>query len=230
MKKEYFKLNNKDEVAKFENYLSEYCKTRNNYCLSYIKLTNAFDFLKNKPQGGRIFTALLDIKINLVLLDYDITRACATWNHTFAKDELQGGTVLDSKDKFFAKMDIHRFNSSFVLRYRAMWDKLMGLLILIFSPADYDKFTHAKSKKSCFLKLVKNNKRQIPKECFEPLSEALTEFEKEFRTPEAHGTGSLRKWSFLMDNPNENPCIKFLGLWNVLLFVLSEIDKIFKQD
>jgi hypothetical protein len=78
-----------------------------------------------------------------LLLYLDSNAVGGTWNQLFSKGKLEGGSVLDSEAKFFGKMDIHRFNTAYVLRYRALWDKLMGLMILIFVPNEYDLFAGA---------------------------------------------------------------------------------------
>lgn len=73
----------------------------------------------------------MDISINLTALLGDIHSVGAIRNANFSKGRMEGGSVLDSPEEFFGKADLHRFHSSFVLRYRAIWDKLMGLLILL---------------------------------------------------------------------------------------------------
>jgi len=120
MQKNKFILNDRDEVETFENMLRKYIKNRVQFSLSHISLVKAYDKLQTRDDGGKIFAALLDIEINFVLLYYDIYNIGGIWNQKFSKGKLEGGSVLDSKDKFFGKMDIHRFSSSYVLRYRAL--------------------------------------------------------------------------------------------------------------
>jgi hypothetical protein len=43
------------------------------------------------------------------------------------------------------------------------------------------------------------------------LEKHLTEFDDKFRTAESHGTGALRKWSFLMLPMNQTPEMELMG-------------------
>lgn len=228
MQENKFILNNRDEMETFENMLREYIKTRAQFSLSHISLVKAYDKLQTRDDGGKIFAALLDIEINFVLLYCDTHNIGAIWNQKFSKGKLEGGSVLDSKDKFFGKMDIHRFSSSYVLRYRALWDKIMGLLILIFSPERYESFYRSKSKKKSF-KRIAEKIPQISPEFITSINDSLTKFDSVFRTPEAHGTGSLRKWSFLMESMADNPSIELIGFWNMINDMMVKISKLFEK-
>lgn len=228
MQKNKFILNNRNEVETFENMLREYIKTRAQYSLSHISLVKAYDKLRTRDDGGKIFAALIDIEINFVLLYCDIHNIGGIWNQKFSKGKLEGGSVLDSKDKFFGKMDIHRFSSSYVLLYRALRDKIMGLLILIFSPERYESFYRSKSKKKSFKRIVEKIP-QISPEFITSINDSLTKFDNEFRTPESHGTGSLRKWSFLMESMAENPSIELISFWNMINDMMVKISKLFEK-
>lgn len=224
-----FVLKDKNEVETFENMLRDYTNLRAQFALSHISIINAYNKLQNIENGGRIFTALLDLEVNFVLLFCDIHNVGAVWNDKFSKGKLEGGSVLDSKDKFFGKMDIHRFFGSYIFRYRALWDKIMGLMILIYSPNEYEKFYSSKKKKNTFKKIVGNNS-QISSEFIQSIDEILTGFDNMFRTPEAHGTGSMRKWSFNMEPMTENPSIELIGYWNIMNETMIKISKIFEDN
>lgn len=194
---ETFKLNSREEVVRFEYLLDSYVKSKAHNALQHISLTKAYDQLQGHENGGRLFSALLDIQINFVLLYLDIIAVGSTWNSQFSKGKLEGGSVLDSEAKFFGKMDIHRFNTSYILRYRAIWDKIMGLIVLEHAPSDYDAFSKSKSKKKTFKKIL-DKCDQVSPEFIYGVNDLLTNFDHTFRTAEAHGTGSLRKYSFTM--------------------------------
>jgi len=223
---EIFTLNSRDEVARFEELLESYATARAKSPLKHISLTSAYDQLQDRKDGGRVFSALLDIQINFLLLYLDAHSVGATWNGLFSKGKLEGGSVLDCQAKFFGKMDIHRFNTSYVLRYRAIWDKLMGLIILIYAPNEYESFAKAKSKKRTFTKIVE--KCQFAGSQFlANLSGLLTRFDNTFRTSEAHGTGVLRKYSFTMESLADNPQIELIGYWNAVNGFIAELGKMF---
>lgn len=157
MEKEFeeFYLKTKDEVEVFQNFISEYLRSKNIMSLPNLDLLSIFDACNGKKNGERIFAMMLDIKINFILIWLDQNDAGAIWNQNFSKGKLEGGSVLDSRSKFYGKFEIHRFNSSFIFRYRAIWDKIMGVLVLLMLPADYNSFMGSKSKKKAFLKLSK---------------------------------------------------------------------------
>ena len=223
---ETFALNTREDVIRFEDLLDKYARARAQFPLKHISLIGAYDRLQQRPDGGRIFAALLDIQLNFLLLYLDSNDVGGTWNQLFSKGKLEGGSVLDSEAKFFGKMDIHRFNTSYVLRYRALWDKLMGLMILIYAPNEYDSFAGAKSKKRTFAKLAV--KHQFAEQQFlENLNKLLTDFDNTFRTSEAHGTGVLRKYSFTMESLDQNPQIELIRFWNAVNSFISKFGKTF---
>ena len=181
--------------------------------LPHISLTSAFDYLSKRDDRNRVFAALLDVQINFLMLWIDSSSVGAAWAAFSPAGNLAGGSILDSPPKFFGKMDIHRYNSSFVLRYRALWDKLMGLLILIQAPAEYDGFYAAKSRKKMFRRIAIRFWDHVS---IDSLTEFLDKFDDSFRTAEAHGTGVLRKSSFTMETLDKNPQLDLLGYWNVI--------------
>lgn len=226
MSVEVFTLNSREEVRKFESLLDKYVSSKTQFPLQHISLVCAYDMLRGREDGGRVFSALLDIQINFLLIWLDSHAVGATYNQKFSKGKLEGGSVLDSEEKFFGKMEIHRFNSSYVLRYRAIWDKLMGFLILIHAPSEYEKFSSAKSRKRAFRKIALEN-GIAESDGVTMLENLLTEFDNNFRTAEAHGTGSLRKHSFTMESPDKNPQVELIGYWNAVNGFVSHIGKLF---
>ena len=225
MSPEHFSLNSREEVIRFEELLESYSSTRAQIPLKHIPLLEAYDRLINEERGARLFTALLDIRINFVLLFLDIHAVGTTWNASFSKGRLEGGSVLETEDKFFGKMDIHRFNTSYVLRYRALWDKIMGLIVLAYAPSEYERFSSAKSRKKTFMKIADVH-GFLGSETVSSLNALLTEFDEKFRTPEAHGTGSLRKYSFLMESLADNPQIELIQFWNAVNSFMAELGRI----
>ncbi len=225
MEFQVFTLSTRSEVSQFESLLDQYIATRGQFSLKHISLVNAYDQLLQREDGGRIFSALLDLQINFLLLYLDIHSVGATWNKIYSEG-LEGGSILDSADKFFSKMDVHRFNSSYVLRYRALWDKIMGLLVMIGAPKEYDRFCSARSKKRVFRKIALAC-QMLNEEFLNTLEGFLIKFDDAFRTSEAHGTGVLRKYSFTMESVDKNPQIELIGYWNTVNRFISEIGKMF---
>jgi hypothetical protein len=67
MELEHFKLTSLEEVKLFSERLDNYQKSRLGHSLPYISLETAFNKLQSYPEGGRLFTALLDLKQTLFL-------------------------------------------------------------------------------------------------------------------------------------------------------------------
>jgi hypothetical protein len=229
MGQDYFKLQTRLEVQRFEELLHAYEKAHFHAALKHASLVNVFDALQSHPDGGRIFTAFLDIQINFSLLDGETAGIAGTWNACFSKGKLEGGSVLDSPEKFFGKMEIHKFSSGFVLRYRALWDKIMGLLILVYAPERYDNYRRAKSRRKSFLSLSRTIP-QIGSDAANAICQNLERFDKTFRTPEMHGTGALRKWSFLMESMDKNPMADMIGFWNYAVETIAYLGRLFESD
>jgi len=223
----HFALETREEVERFETLLSEYSHARTQMALSHVPLLKAWDQLHKREDGGRVFTALLDLYLSLHLVEFDLTSVGGTWNAFFSRGKMEGGSILDSQEKFFGKMDMHRFATSFVLRYRAIWDKLMGFFVLYFAPTQYDIFCKSKSKKKTF-RSIASAIDALPNEFVATILDRLDEFDNKFRTAEAHGTGSVRKWSLTMEGMEGNPFVDLFAHWNVLNVVCLTIGKLFE--
>lgn len=226
---EHFRLKTRDDVVRFEELADTYAKNVAGFSLGHLSLAGAYDYCNQREDGGKLFSAMLDVFINFLLLYCDSHTVRAVWNANFSKGKLEGGTVLDSEAKFIGKMDVHRFNSSFVLRYRALWDKLMGLLVMLEAPDLYEKYFSARSRKNAFKKIAVD-RNLMDEVVVSSIISLLDEFDNEFRTAEAHGTGALRKWTLSMESMSKNPSIKLIGYWNVVNDFMIELGKAFRPD
>ncbi|SDG06678.1 MULTISPECIES: hypothetical protein [unclassified Duganella] len=223
-----FTLETLDDVKNFEQRLKNYTKRKTGMSLPYSFLENAFKYCQNLDHGGKLFSAVFDIHINCALMYREIIDAGGTWNENFSKAKNNGIPVLKSTINFEKKMDIHRHNTAFIFRYRAMWDKLMGLLVLYFYPDRYDSFVSSQSRKKAFGKIWQDHHFVTPG-FLADFAQRLTAFDNTFRTPEAHGTGSLRKWSFTMHSLDETPQIDLIRQWNYFIEIFPIIEKIFLE-
>jgi hypothetical protein len=220
-----FSISSRDEADRFQRLLNLYCEIRFRDGFSAISLGEAFDFLKDLPEGSRSFAAVLDIAINFVLLMSD---SLESWSPlpSAALEGLKHQSYTVDQLEFLARMDSHRHSSAFVLRYRALWDKMLGLIVLLGAPEKYEDFFGAKSRKKEFAKIAREH-LHLPDTTVEPLLALITEFDDTYRTAEAHGTGSLRKWSFIPLPPESNPKVDFLRYWNVLNLLVLFTNGIF---
>ena len=236
MNEDFFTLNSRQEVIRFVDLLQNHERNRVQVVHNYFPLVKAYDYFLMKKDGRQSFTSILDIYINFTMLKHDLMTVGCVWNGFFSKNKLEGGSILDSQVKFSAKMDIHQAFSSFILRYRALWDKIMGFLVLFFIPEGYDNFVSAKSRKKAFRKIVENDQiisqkiNTIFNRPYIKLLEEIELFDGIYRTPEAHGTGALRKWSLSMQSMLENPSGDLIGYWNIINQIIANIGNLFDNE
>lgn len=220
-----FRFNSRDEVIAFDNLVKSYLQDRTQLALSYYSLIEAYDEL-----DSRIFYSYFDIVLSIIHLESDLWNVAQIFNENFSKKS-EKKSIFDSRDAFYGKMDMHRYQVSFVLRYRAIWDKIMGFIILMFSPEDYDDFARADSRKKSFKTIVQGHLKDWSylSKIIKIIDGPITSFDDEFRTPEAHFTGRLRKWSFLMIHWREDPTFKLYGYLNLLNHAMHEIRKLIEE-
>jgi hypothetical protein len=224
-----FVLSNIDNVIIFEKCLLNYNKQRSSNGYIHISLKRSFEVFYGSDNGPKIFTAIFDLVLNSSFLLCDISNAAGIHNSYFTKGKLEGGSILDSDVKFVGKLDIHRSLSSFIFRYRAIWDKILGLLILLFEPESYNDFVGAKSRKKYSLNLLKD-KHHINEKTFKKITTLINWFDEAFRTPEAHITGRLRKRSLLMGQMTNDPQDDLNGAWDDLNELLHMIGDAIKDS
>lgn len=228
MEHKEFKLNNRDEVVAFDKQLKDYCAKISPVPFNCISLVGIYDKLQAQSDGGRLFTAILDLNVNFALLHREISLSSVVWNDFFSKGKLEGGSVLDSDKKFYGKMELMSHLSAFVFRYRALWDKIMGVVVLAFAPQRYDEFIDADSRKKAFCKIASETPG-IGQPFAATLKKLLSDFDNQFRTAEAHGTGRLRKWVFMMESMAENPTIEILDYWNEFNSFMMQLSEVLKS-
>jgi hypothetical protein len=228
MATELFAVNSRDEAARFEQLLVKYSTAQTQSQIKHIPLTEAYDCLQSRPDGGLIFATLLDVQTSFLMLYLDFQGIGTTWEGVSQNSKLKGGTNLDSEAKFFRKMEIHRLNTAYVLRYRALWEKLMGLMILIYAPNEYESFLNAKSKKAKFQKLAAKH-QFVEAQFLEKLDELFTRFDSKFPNLETNDAGARRKHSFIRDPLDNNPQSELIAYWNAVNGFVSKFGKIISK-
>ncbi len=126
------------------------------------------------------------------------------------------------------RLDLFGVASSFVLRYRALWDKLMGVIVLIICPDMNEDYVSSNSKKKQFTKILKQKGGKWPLYAL-GVSEAISEFDNRFRTAEAHGAGKIRKLFFQRATEDTAPLIDLLWATNTLNTQMLAIKRIFDE-
>jgi len=221
---ELFQLKNRDDIEKFEERMNEYSDTVPLGLVNHFLLLKAYDFISYREDRNRIIASLVDIKINVAFLSQDLTSIGADANEliSLAKANNLQPHALDSKDTFIQRINFHRHISNFVTRYRALWDKIMGFFILFFLPCEYEHFIKAKSKKKKF-KQVTSSIAFFPNDYVISLDKLLEDFDNKYRTSEIHGTGTLRKVTFLNHAHIHSQMINYWSILNDHLHLIGSI-------
>ena len=227
-----FKLENIEEVQTFSDRLEHFVRNRINVPVPHISLVSinlvsAFNFCQTYNEGPRLFTALLDFNINIVDLLIDFSSFGGTWNNHFSKGKLEGGSVLDDSQKFDGKVLVHHHFTNLIPRYRAIWDKIMGIFVLRYESGMYKKYCRADSRKAEFKKIF-DNSQDVTQETALKITNQVQEFDDKFRTPEVHGAGSVRKWSFTMYNMGDTPMVDIQTYMNWLFEYIIILNRMFK--
>lgn len=219
-------IRTEEDVKKLENLLASYTKNHIGSTLPQIDLLKAFKKLHSYDNhGSRIFSALVDLKMNFTLLLIDNFLSGALWNEQYSIKIPDAKNILDYPDLFNKRFEIHRHNANYIPRYRAIWDKVMGILLLIESEEKYNKYNSSKSRKKSFLNLTKDTPF-FEKGFVENILKHIQEFDDTFRTSEIHRFGSLRKYSFLQNPLDKKEFIFLRSSWNQVMCIIIDIDKL----
>ncbi|MEH2041940.1 hypothetical protein [Nostoc sp.] len=160
----------------------------------------------------KLVGVLIDIKTNYFALEYELLRPYSPGDYKFIETQITKGLLEGSShrisgldfDKFFwmhsnLRKNYFRFRryihySNAVVRIRAIWEKLIGLAVLLERPVDFNKVQSAKSVKSEFIKKFENSHNVVTQLIWDYLH-SMVIFDEQFRTPELHKTGRIIHWS-----------------------------------
>ena len=219
-KDQEFKLNDKSEVIRFNELLENYVYDEIHISFSAISLPAWFDKCMAIEQGGRLFAALFDLKITVAFLFIDSLKAAPDGDSMNRRDDID---ILSNPVLFKKKMKMLHENIDLVMRYRAFYDKFMGVLVLAFCPYVYDSFVKADSRKKEFGKKMTDHLDPCE---IKSLNASISHLDDTFRTPEVHQTGRMRKWvlssrDLFLDNE-----IDLLGYMNDILNLAIGVDEL----
>lgn len=256
-----FTINSCDEAERFSQLLNRFCKVNNlGSGLPKDYLQRLYKICQTHENGDRIFNAIVDLELNFVFMAKNFFQSAGIWNERFSPGKLKGGSILEDFMKFQGKLNILEGLSSFSFRSRAFWDKYMGILVLIYSPTNYDKFSKAKSRKKKFkslasewnnfsnsiqnsliqtmqgsinyneLKEIHAKGRLFPYPFLDIFFSIIDHLDNQYRTPEAHGTGSIRKWSLSMLPLEYSKDFALTRHWNIGNSMIKGFRKFFLSD
>ena len=215
---------NRDDFANYDTFLRRYVEEKAGVGLTTPSLGDAHDHLRSRPDLNRLMTALFDLVLEMACLACDFFSPDGLHFAITGRCSLHKTNPKRSYEDFCDKMSLYRNVNAFVLRYRAQWDKILGFLVLLYLPDQYEGFVSADSRKKKFLKLAASSP-VLEKEIVPLVKKQVARFDGSFRTPEAHGAGVLRKWLFSGDSIWDTPALNLVAYWNALAMVMQSLDK-----
>ena len=220
-----FTLHNREEVDTFETMLHKHVEAETHLPFHSLNLTRAFDYCMSlKENGTKLFAALLDLKITIAFLFIDGIKYAPDFNALNRKDE---ANILEDEALFNKKMKMLHHNIDLAIRYRAFYDKFMGLTVMLLNPTRYVDYNNAKSRKKIFPSLVKGC---IDNESISTLIEQVTYLDNNYRTPEVHQTGSMRTWVLTSQDLFLDKELNLMNYFNWVLGYADWIDEVIKKN
>jgi hypothetical protein len=222
-------LSNASEVERLDELLDRFQQQRGTASFKWVSLVSAYKHLQPYSNGGRIFSSLVDLRFNVTALEHELGRIGKSVNEQRQKRSLNPGPLLENEELFLERLALLEANTAYILRYRAILDKIMAVLVLLVAPSEYDSFMGAKSRRRSFVKLAERS-GQFPSRLVEHVVETINAFDSKYRTAEAHGTGSARFWTFLdeEDDDAEGPQVDMFWAWNSLHPLLTLLGRVFE--
>lgn len=220
-----FVLHNREEVTSFETMLNKHVETETRISFRSLNLTRAFDYcMALKEDGAKLFAALLDLKITIAFLFIDGIKYAPDFNALNRKDR---ANILKDEALFNKKMKMLHHNIDLAIRYRAFYDKFMGVTVMLLNPSKYGVYNNARSRKKVFPNLVKG---LLDDESISTLIEQVTYLDENYRTPEVHQTGSMRTWVLTSQDLFLDKQLNLMNYFNWVLGYADWIDSIIAEN
>lgn len=211
MKPSEYRINSKESAELFELRLKEFCVSKR-ISMGYFGVSRAYTLLSATCFDKRCFGAYLDLLLQDIALQEDINVISEKTNIEYENHNGNGFTEI--------RMDRYTATSNAAHRIRAMWDKIMGFVVLIEHPEEYQKFVKAKSRLAAFQK-IRNQCIEIYKGQSDEIVEYLTSdlegivgkvdwINDNYRTSEAHSVGRLFKWAFAKQAGDGDPFVAMI--------------------
>lgn len=223
-----FVLQNREEVTSFEAMLNQHVETETHLSFHSLNLALAFDYcMELEENGAKLFAALLDLKITIAFLFIDGIKYAPDFNALNRKD---GANVLKDEALFNKKIKMLHHNIDLAIRYRAFYDKFMGIVIMLLNPSQYGKFLTKSKKESSKAKFKKMTKGLLDDESIDTLIKQVTYLDENYRTPEVHQTGSMRTWVLTSQDLFLDKQLNLMNYFNWVLGYADWMDSIIADN
>jgi hypothetical protein len=208
MQYEEFHIRSREEAAAFQALLQRHLPR----LPEHWSFAEAFDHLGAREPSKRLQTALLDL-----LLTYAAVHAeSGDWVASHSRAP-RHGSVHDDARAFAARFDKWRAASSFLIRTRALWDKVMGFLVLYHCPERHEEYRKGRkgSRRKAFRVIAAGGAIPSLSEDDLKVMNEIVDALSTVRDAEAHWEGTIRKWAFSTALPHETPEVDLLLThWN----------------
>lgn len=223
-----FTLHNRDEVETFETMLHKHVEAETHLPFHSLNLVHAFDYCMTLDEnGGTLFAALLDLKITIAFLFIDAIKYAPDFNALNRKD---GSNILEDDALFNKKMKMLHHNIDLAVRYRAFYEKFMGIVILLRNPLQYDYFIDKERKKSTKAKFKDIINGYVEDEIVSTFLEQATYLDDKYRTPEVHKVGSMRTWVPTSQDLFLDKQLNLMNYFNWVLWYADWIDAVITEN
>lgn len=193
----------------------------------HFSIREAFEAFDG-DHGTKVFAALMDLQLQYTILEHDLEVLKTELNTDYGDANRKSRNVLEDPEFFARRMHLYHAASNCTLRARAIWDKIMGVLILILSRTEYERWLNKNSRKTAFCNIAKSW-GTYGERTAQRINGVVSSLDDNFRTAEAHGTGRLRKWVFATQVGEDDPFEDILLHSNELVEDLSTITFVIRR-
>lgn len=226
-----FSLNNKEEVKRFSELIERYVNEETHLPFHGIDIPRWFDkcMAMEEEKGGKLFPAILDLKITFAFVYIDFYKTIPGYEALNSKET---PNIMSDPALFKQKTALLHDNIDMAIRFRTFYDKLMGVLVLMYCPDNYKKLGKPSknkpgSRKADFKKYMDG---YIDSESLDSLYTTISELDDKFRTPEIHQTGRMRKWVLGGRDSFLDNAISLGGYFNNILNLAIWFDELLEED
>lgn len=225
LKSQEFSLKNKEEVVRFAKLIQGYVEEETHLPFHWIDLSRWFDKCMTKEEnGGRLFSAILDLKITFAFVFVDYHRTLPGLKLLNSKES---PNILTDANIFKEKIALLHDNIDMAIRFRTFYDKFMGVLVLLLCPNKYKKLGSSGSRKSDFRKLLDGH---LDSKSLDIIFKTISWLDEKYRTAEVHQTGRMRKWVLGGRDCFVDNAVELGGFFNSILSLSDWLDKLLEED
>lgn len=123
-----------ENLIPYRSYDDNYYKWRSGFTLGYLSLENLWHYSnlyhnESKSKSNQLYSILQDIKVSLVM----------TMQHYYAFVVANNAFIglASEETKALCRMEMYNQLTAFILKYRALWDKFMNVLVYLYYPKKY---------------------------------------------------------------------------------------------